>query len=61
MNVALAVAPVILVLFAFSGYCLYLLAQHRAQHLPKWTWAILILISQPLGGIFYLAIGRSDR
>jgi nucleoside recognition membrane protein YjiH len=26
--------------------------------LPKWAWVLLCLITAPLGGIFYLAIGR---
>ena len=61
MNLALALAPLILVLFAFSAYCLTLLARHDAKHLPKWAWAILILISQPLGGIAYLGFGLGNR
>lgn len=60
MNLAFALAPVVLVVFAFSGYCLYQLAQHEARHLPKWAWAALILLSQPLGGVGYLALGRID-
>lgn len=53
--------PLILAIFAFSAYCLSVLIRNDAQRLPKWAWAILIVISQPLGGIAYLALGRRDR
>jgi hypothetical protein len=32
----------------------------HVQYLPKWAWAILSVISIPLGGIVYLLVGR-DR
>ena len=30
----------------------------RVRFLPRWLWAILCLITIPLGGIAYLLIGR---
>jgi len=61
MDFWLAVAPIIVLIAGFSLYCLSSLVQREARHLPKWAWAIVILISQPLGGIAYLALGRDER
>ncbi|MDO9445271.1 MAG: PLDc N-terminal domain-containing protein [Dehalococcoidia bacterium] len=56
-----AVAPLVLFVVLFVGYCLNDLRTAHVQHLPKWAWAILILVSVPFGGIAYLALGRRDR
>ena len=43
----------------FDGFCLYDLARARqVRVLPKWVWAIICLISFPLGGIIYLTLGH---
>ena len=34
--------------------------RHRANDLPKWTWALIICASFPLGGLVYLAFGKGD-
>ncbi len=42
-----------------DGFCLWDLARAReARVLPKWLWAVVILISLPLGGILYLVFGH---
>ncbi len=43
---------------AFVGYCLVDIARHDVRHLPKWVWALICLLSVPLGGIVYLLVGR---
>ena len=53
-----AVAPALLLALAFVGYCLYDLSRSRVKHLPKWAWAIICVVSIPLGGIVYLLAGR---
>ena len=53
-----AFAPIVLLLVAFVGYCLYDIARVDVKHIPKWAWVIIVLISIPLGGIVYLAVGR---
>ena len=30
----------------------------RVRFLPRWAWAVACLVQIPLGGIFYLLIGR---
>ena len=53
-----AVAPALLLAVAFVGYCLYDLSRSGVKHLPKWAWAIICVVSIPLGGIVYLLAGR---
>ena len=53
----IAVAAVLVA--GFDGFCLYNLVRAReVRVLPKWVWAIIFLISFPLGGIVYLVLGR---
>ncbi|MEC3917733.1 hypothetical protein [Nocardia sp. CDC160] len=53
-----ALIPLIVVGLAFVGFCWYDLSRARVKYLPKWVWAIICLISIPLGGIIYLVVGR---
>ena len=52
-----------LLFVGWDGFCLYDLARAKeARFLPKSVWAIITLISFPLGGILYMLIGRDwDR
>jgi hypothetical protein len=58
VNSAAAFVPIVLIVIAFIGFCLYDLSRTEVRYLPKWAWVIVVLISIPLGGILYLAIGR---
>ena len=53
-----AIAPLLLLALAFVGYCLFDLSRSEVRHLPKWAWALICLLSIPIGGIVYLLIGR---
>ncbi|MET8430278.1 MULTISPECIES: PLDc N-terminal domain-containing protein [unclassified Nocardia] len=53
-----ALVPLIVVGLGFVGFCWYDLSRTRVKYLPKWAWAIICLISIPLGGIIYLIVGR---
>ncbi|MQY24041.1 PLDc N-terminal domain-containing protein [Nocardia macrotermitis] len=53
-----ALAPLVLVALCFVGFCWYDLSRSRVRYLPRWLWAIVCLISIPLGGIVYLVVGR---
>jgi hypothetical protein len=53
-----ALAPLVVAVIGFVGFCLYDLARHDARYLPKWAWAIICCVSIPVGGIIYLLIGR---
>jgi ABC-2 type transport system ATP-binding protein len=48
-------------LLAFDAFCLASLVRHQASSLPKWTWALIICASFPLGGLAYLAFGKQDE
>lgn len=56
-----ALAPILLVALVFVGYCWFDLSRSEVRHLPKWAWAIICVISVPLGGIAYLLFGREPR
>ena len=48
-----------LLFVAWDGFCLWDLVRVReARVLPKWVWAIIILISFPFGGVLYVCFGR---
>lgn len=54
-----AFAPLLVLGLAFVVYCWYDLAKAPgARYLPKWLWAIIAILSVPLGGIVYLLVGR---
>ncbi len=56
-----AILPLALIVLAFVGFCLNDLRGASVRHLPKWAWAVAIVVSVPLGGIVYLAVGREQR
>lgn len=45
----------------FGMYCLADIAQHDVRYLSKWAWAVIVIISIPIGGIVYLFVGRTPR
>jgi hypothetical protein len=54
-----ALVPVIVAGAGFVVFCLVDLARARqVRYLPKWAWALVCLVSVPLGGIIYLSVGR---
>lgn len=58
---AIAILSIPLVTFAagFVAFCWWDILRRRAvRFLPKWAWAMVCLVSVPLGGILYLAFGR---
>jgi hypothetical protein len=57
----LALLPIAVLAVAFVGYCLYDLSRTRVRYLPKWAWAVICLVSVPMGGIVYLLVGREPR
>ena len=43
----------------FVVYCWVDLARAgTVRYVPKWAWAIICVVSVPIGGIIYLAAGR---
>ena len=56
-----ALAPIILIGIGFVAYCLWDLSRSDTRYLPKWAWAIITILSIPVGGILYLIVGRKPR
>jgi hypothetical protein len=57
-HVLVVIMACVLVL-GFDGFCLYNLVRAKdVRFLPKPVWAIITLISFPLGGILYVTIDR---
>jgi hypothetical protein len=55
-----ALAPLFVLLFAFLVYCWIDIARHPVKVLPKWAWAIICILSVPMGGIIYLLVGHDS-
>jgi hypothetical protein len=54
-----ALAPLLLLALAFVVYCLVDLARATdVRGLPRWAWAVVIVVSIPVGGLVYLLWGR---
>lgn len=58
---ALALLPLVVLAVAFVVYCLIDIARSDVRYLPKWAWALVCLVSIPLGGLVYLLLGRQPR
>ncbi|MGI5246595.1 PLDc N-terminal domain-containing protein [Dactylosporangium sp. CA-139066] len=56
-----AIIPLAVIALGFVAYCLYDLSRSPVRYLPKWVWAIICLVSIPLGGVVYLLVGRDHR
>ncbi len=55
------IAPVLLVTLGFVVYCLVDLARsEQVRGLPRWAWAVVIVLLMPLGGLAYLLAGRQS-
>ncbi len=52
---AAALIPVVLVAVGFAIFCFVdVVRADEVRLLPRWAWAVISLISVPLGGIVYL-------
>ncbi len=56
------VLPILGVLVAIDLVALWDLSRHDVKQLPKWAWAlIIVVVSFPIGLILYLAVGRVGK
>ena len=53
-----ALAPLIVAALAFVAWCFLDISRNEVRYLPKWLWAVICVVSIPLGGIVYLLVGR---
>jgi len=62
MNIVAVLAPAILIALAFVAYCLRDLSNtSEVRWMPKWGWAILCVISIPVGGLIYLTLAKPNE
>ncbi|MGM0670239.1 MAG: PLDc N-terminal domain-containing protein [Gemmatimonadota bacterium] len=57
-----ALAPLLILAIALVGYCLFDIYRAPAvRYLPRWGWALICVVSVPLGPLAYLMLGRETR
>jgi hypothetical protein len=57
-----ALAAIVAVAVGFEAFCqIDIVRADQVRYLPKWSWAGVCLISIPVGGIVYLAVGRTRQ
>lgn len=49
-------APMLAMVVLFSLLLLVHLITHDVPYMPKWAWALMIVVMLPLGGIVYLLV-----
>jgi hypothetical protein len=58
----LALAPLLILAIALAGYCLFDIYRAPAvRYLPKSAWALICILSMPLGPLAYLMLGRESQ
>lgn len=56
-----ALLPFLVITILFTGYCLISVARaSETRYLNRGWWMLICLLSMPMGGIFYLLLGRKD-
>jgi hypothetical protein len=53
-----ALVPIVLICAAYVAYLGRDIARSEVNYLPKWAWAVICVVSIPLGGIIYLMVGK---
>jgi len=55
MNFA-AWLPITLVFAFIAGVAIWHLVTHDVPFMPKWAWALLIIVTFPIGSVVYIAV-----
>ena len=54
--------PLLVIQLGLMVYCLIDLARRaKVRGLPKWAWAIIIILGELLGPIIYIFVGRIEE
>jgi len=56
-EMAQLIAPIIVLQLVLALFCLFKLKGDKVKYLPKWAWALIILLGY-IGSILYLIFGR---
>ena len=55
------IIPLVVIQLGLMVFCLLDLKNRElVKHLPKWGWALIIILGELVGPIVYLLIGRGD-
>lgn len=52
------IIPLVLAQLILMIFCLVVLKRDPVNYLPKWLWAIIIILGELLGPIIFLIFGR---
>ena len=56
-----ALVPFFAIIIIFTAYCLVSVVRAPdTRYLNRGWWILICLLSMPMGGIFYLLLGRKD-
>jgi uncharacterized protein YybS (DUF2232 family) len=53
--------PLIVIQLGLMIFSLFRLYKDKAKYLPKWLWALIIIVGELLGPIIYLIFGREKE
>ena len=53
--------PLIIIQLFLMVFCLLKLSKDTTKYLPKWLWALIIILGELLGPIVYLLLGREKE
>ena len=55
------IIPIIVIQLSLMIFCLFKLSKDTVKYLPKWLWALIIILGELLGPIIYLIFGREKE
>ncbi len=62
MSILPLIIPLVVIQLGLAVYCLIDLARReKVRGLPKWAWAIIIVLGELLGPIVYIFVGRVEE
>ncbi len=62
MSILPLLIPLVLIQLVLAIICLVDLARReKVKGLPKWAWAIIIVLGELLGPAIYLIVGRAEE
>lgn len=61
MSLMPLLVPLIVLQLGLMVYCLVDLSRReKVKYLPKWGWALIIILGELVGPVVYLFVGRSE-
>lgn len=55
------IIPLVVIQFGMAIFCLIdLNKREKVNYLPKWGWALIILLGELVGPVVYLLVGRGE-